>query len=202
MSAIRTGLDSLFKASIFIRNLASQDKRVRAAETKPFDSRADINAPGGAYSNVLDVAARKGHDQSPTIKLPLEFSTVNYEAQDEKIKSEYQVLWSNTMDEGKYKSSSTYRSVNVLFLCWAEISDDLEIKEEVSKLRDTFEKRFNYRTQTSYLDRKLRQKVQVQVNSIVASFIGLHDDPTTLLIVYYAGHGSPGSYYGSPVLHG
>ena len=42
MSAIRTGLDSLFKASIFIRKFASKDKRLRAAETKPFDSRADI----------------------------------------------------------------------------------------------------------------------------------------------------------------
>ncbi len=140
--------------------------------------------------------------KSPTINLQLEGSTVNYEAQDEKIKSEYQVLWSNTMDEGKYKNSSTYRSVNVLLLCWAESSDDLEVKEEVSRLRDTFEKRFNYKTQTSYLDRNMRQKVQVQVNTIVANFIGLHDDPTTLLIVYYAGHGKPGSYYGSLVLHG
>ncbi len=42
MSAIWTGLDSLFKASIFIRKFASQDKRVRAAETKPFDNRADV----------------------------------------------------------------------------------------------------------------------------------------------------------------
>ncbi len=140
--------------------------------------------------------------KSPTINLPPEPSTVNYEAQDEKIKSEYQVLWSNTMDEGKYKSSSTYTSVNVLFLCWAENSDDLEVKGEVSRLRDTLEKRFNYNTQTSYLDRSMRQNVQVQVNTIVATFIGAHDDPTTLFIVYYAGHGRPGSYYGSLELHG
>ena len=41
-SAIRTGLDSLFKASIFIRKFASESKRLRAAETKPFENRADV----------------------------------------------------------------------------------------------------------------------------------------------------------------
>ena len=41
MSAIRTGLDSLFKASIFIRKFSSENKRLRAAETRSFDNRAD-----------------------------------------------------------------------------------------------------------------------------------------------------------------
>lgn len=40
------------------------------------------------------------------------------------------------------------------------------------------------------------------VNTIVAAFTGAHHGPTTLLIVYYAGHGKPGSYYGSLVLQG
>ena len=42
ISAIRTGLDSLFKASIFIRKFASESKRLRAVETRPFDNRADV----------------------------------------------------------------------------------------------------------------------------------------------------------------
>ena len=42
MSAMNTGLDSLFKTSIFIRKDSSRDRRLRAAEMKPFDSRADI----------------------------------------------------------------------------------------------------------------------------------------------------------------
>ena len=42
MSAINTGLDSLFKASIFIRKFASEEKRHRASKTRPFDSRADV----------------------------------------------------------------------------------------------------------------------------------------------------------------
>lgn len=42
LSAIATGLESLFKTSMFIRRFASRDRRQRATQTKPFDHRADI----------------------------------------------------------------------------------------------------------------------------------------------------------------
>ena len=42
MLAIKIGLDSLFKASMFIRNCAPNDKRLQAAKTEPFDKCADI----------------------------------------------------------------------------------------------------------------------------------------------------------------
>lgn len=42
-TAIKQGVDSLFKASIFVRKFAPKDRRLRATErTEPFDSRADI----------------------------------------------------------------------------------------------------------------------------------------------------------------
>ncbi|RSM01593.1 hypothetical protein CEP52_008511 [Fusarium oligoseptatum] len=41
MSAIKIGLDYLFKTSVFIRKFAPKDKRQRASSTKPFDNRAD-----------------------------------------------------------------------------------------------------------------------------------------------------------------
>lgn len=141
--------------------------------------------------------------ESPKINLPPpELSTVNYEAQDEKDNSEYQVLWSKTMDKGKYRSSSSYTDVNVLLLCWAEGCDDLAVNEEVSELKRTFENRFNYHVEIKYLDERAGRSCQVQVNTKVQAFIGDHDHPTALLIVYYAGHGRPGSYFGSLTLHG
>lgn len=145
----------------------------------------------------MDDNARSPLTSSPTINLPLEPSTVNYEAPDEKLDSEYQVLWSNLMDEGQYKNSSKYINVEVLLLCWAANCDDLTITEEVSRLKKTFEELFNYRAQIGYLDTSTKQTLQVQVNKIVANFVGAFDGPNTLLIVYYAGHGKPGSYYGS-----
>lgn len=42
LSATRIGIDSLFKASIFVRKNASKDRRLRAATKDIFDNRADI----------------------------------------------------------------------------------------------------------------------------------------------------------------
>jgi hypothetical protein len=64
ISAINTGLDSLFKASIFVRKFAPKDKRLRAAKTKSFDNRADVmyvndRFPSLAHRNAT-LAARLG----------------------------------------------------------------------------------------------------------------------------------------------
>lgn len=150
----------------------------------------------------MDDNSRPSLAETPQINLPPEHSTIDYEAQDEKDNSEYQVLWSETMDKRKYKSSSSYTNVVVLLLCWAEGCDDLSVSEEVSNLKQTFETRFNYDAEIKKLDASLERRYQVQVNTIVQAFIGAHDHPNTLLIVYYAGHGKPGSFYGSLELHG
>ena len=50
--AIKTGLDSLFKSSIFIRNFAPNDKRLRAAKTVVFDNRADITYINNRYPSL------------------------------------------------------------------------------------------------------------------------------------------------------
>ena len=151
----------------------------------------------------MDDNTRSPLTKGPAINLPPEPSTVDYKAQDTKDDSEYQVLWSKKMDEGKkYNRSSTYTNVAVLLLSWDETCDDLAVKEEVSKLRNTLEGRFSFHTEMSYLDTKNEKRLQVQVNLIVANFIGAHDGPNTLLIVYYAGHGRPGDRYGHLELHG
>ena len=140
--------------------------------------------------------------KSPTINLPPGPLTVDYEAEDAKDDSDYQVLWSNIMDEGTYKSSTKYANVEVLLICWVEQSDDLVITGEVKKLKSTFEDRFNYGARIGYLDSKAKQTPQVQLNAMVANFVNAFDGPNTLLIVYYAGHGKPGNYYGSLEIFG
>ncbi|MCJ1369865.1 hypothetical protein MMC20_001077 [Loxospora ochrophaea] len=52
--ATKAGLDSLFKASIFIRKFAPKERRLRAAETKPFDNRADIMYVNDRYPLLTD----------------------------------------------------------------------------------------------------------------------------------------------------
>ena len=138
----------------------------------------------------------------PVINLPEEPSTVDYESEDEKNDSDLQIIWSRVMDEGKYKSSSTYTKVEVLLLCWKDSCSDLTTKDEIDALKATFEDRFNYHVDIKYLDTMIEQRLQVRVNTIVAAFVGEHDGPSTLLIVYYAGHGRPGGEYGSLELFG
>lgn len=54
MSAIRIGIDGLFKASIFIRNSASTHRRLRAEETKTFNNCADVMHVRDRYPLLKD----------------------------------------------------------------------------------------------------------------------------------------------------
>ncbi|KAM0799439.1 hypothetical protein BDR22DRAFT_855388 [Usnea florida] len=120
-------------------------------------------------------------------------SPVKYETEDD---SDLQLAWSKIMDEGAYKTSSTYTKVEVLLLCWNPSCSDTTTKDEIDGLRDVFEGKFNYHAEVQYLDTIVGQRLQVRVNSIVSAFVGEHDGPNTLLIVYYAGHGRPGTEAG------
>ena len=122
--------------------------------------------------------------------------------EDEIQDAEYQVLWNITMDQGKYNHPSAYEKVMVLLLCWAQDSNDLGTTKEVNDLKLVFEERFRYHTTTEYLDNNKQQKLQVQLNSKVAAFVGANDGPNTLLIVYYAGHGKPGKIHGDLEMFG
>ena len=138
----------------------------------------------------------------PERSLTPDRSIIDYERDEQKNDSNLRVLWSKVMDKGPYKNTSTYSKVEALFIRWAENSDDLATREEVNRLRSVLENQFNYHVQVQLLDNYVDNKLQVRVNRIVADFVDEHDGPNTLLIVYYAGHGRPGSYYGSLELFG
>ena len=168
-------------------------------------------APSSLYPKpigLVRVAKRVENITSPlTIKpamnLLQDLSIVHYESEDEKEDSDWQLLWNRIMDEGKYKTSSTYKKVEVLVLCWETQSSDLPaIKKEVQDLQAIFENRFNYHTEINYLNTTAEHKLQIRVNKMVAAFVDEHDGPDTLLIVYYAGHGRPGAEYGDLELFG
>lgn len=121
---------------------------------------------------------------------------------DETADADYQRTWSEAMEKGPYSNPSSYEKCAVLLLCWEENSDDLDTKEEVNRLKSIFEEKFRYDVQIQYIDNRIKKKLQVQVNRKVADFVENHDGPHTLLIVYYAGHGKPGSIYGHLALFG
>ena len=127
---------------------------------------------------------------------PPQSSSINYESRDAKEDSEYQVHFTNFFAKGSYQNSSTYQKAVVLLLSWKNNSNNLPTDEEVKGLKAVFEDTFHYQTESAFLDHNTGTKLQLQLNSIVATFVCTHSGPHTLLIVYYAGHGRPGSYYG------
>lgn len=142
---------------------------------------------------------------SPNIQLH-DSSIVDYESTEEKDASQYRVLWSNIMDKGKYLESTRYHKGEVLLLCWDERSDDLATKKEVDDLKIVFEGKLGYHVTIAKLSRESLEPqgrtLQVDVNYEVAKFVKEHDGPNSLLIVYYAGHGKPGTRYGDLEIHG
>ncbi|KAL8784332.1 MAG: hypothetical protein Q9213_004041 [Squamulea squamosa] len=98
------------------------------------------------------------------------------------------------MAEGKYQNPPFYEQVEVLLLCWAVT--DMDTKDEVKDLKSVFENDFGYNATIEHLDGNSKNRLQVEVNFKVAKFVKDHDGTNTLLIVYYAGHGKPGEFFG------
>jgi hypothetical protein len=73
---------------------------------------------------------------------------------------------------------------------------------KVSDLGEVFSKRYNYHVSHIQLDARSSKRPQVQVNYGVADFVNKEDGEHTLLILYYAGHGSPGRSPGHLKLFG
>lgn len=138
---------------------------------------------------------------NPGIKLE-DPSTVGYESADEIDASKYQVVWTNVMAEGRYLSPSVYKKAEVLIICWKEHCCDLDTQNEVKGLVSVLEMGFGYGITIVHLEAKEEGRLQVQLNAKVAGFVDTHDGPDTLLIVYYAGHGKPGKYFGDLEIFG
>jgi hypothetical protein len=93
------------------------------------------------------------------------------------------------------RHDSRYESTHVLLLSWED--DDLGVIEGINRLRHVFGERFKYEVEiyeipTTKPDLSLKQRI--------IQYLDLFDSKDTLLIVYYAGHGSPGRNPGSSSL--
>ncbi|KAG8528613.1 uncharacterized protein KY384_006300 [Bacidia gigantensis] len=129
-------------------------------------------------------------------------TAINYGSDSEKADSDYQVHWTNIMSKRQYRSPLSYKKVAVLLLRWSDHCDDLGTKDEVEALADVFKTRFGYHTTIECLDNQDNNRVGI--NLVVASWVAAHNGPNinTLFIVYYAGHGKPGSVHGEIKLFG
>ena len=105
------------------------------------------------------------------------------------------------MDKGNYIKPAGYHKIEVLLLYWDQNCGDLATQDEVYKLKAVFEEKFGFHATIEKLSPAdaipVRSgRLQVEVNALVATFVKNHDGASTLLIVYYAGHGKPGMHFG------
>jgi len=108
-------------------------------------------------------------------------------------------VWQNVMKDFGL-TGRPHRSVAVLMLSWANELDDLKTTAEVEKLKCVFRDNFNYKVIQRQLVANKRPGLQVARH--LANFVDEHDSDSTLLIVYYAGHGIPGENAGELHLAG
>lgn len=123
-------------------------------------------------------------------------STVDWDSDAAIDNSAYQIAFNHTMEKHNLNDAMAYEKVEVLMLQWANDSSDLSSDDEVEKLKDVLEQKFHYHAVVRSLDVDSSRNIQLQVNKIVLDFIWEHTGPNTLLIVYYAGHGKPGTVHG------
>lgn len=111
--------------------------------------------------------------------------------------NELQAVWDEAM-KGVGGVGLPHKKCAVLLISWEAKLDDLHTGDEVDALEDVFENLFGY----TVVKRQLvasRLSPHLQVQKILLDFVVEYDDESTLLIVYYAGHGVPGKQDGEDV---
>ncbi|MCJ1265850.1 Phosphatidylinositol-4-phosphate 5-kinase [Lobaria immixta] len=118
-------------------------------------------------------------------------NSIQYEDEYEKSNAALQLAWNSRMAEGNYKSPSFYKKVKCLLVSWDKECDDLDTEEEVASLAKVFENRFHFKVTRALLTNDDEHLAHVQVLKYISDFIWAEDAVHTLLLFYYAGHGSP-----------
>ena len=87
---------------------------------------------------------------------------------------------------------SKYRAVKAFLVSWEE--DDLGVEAEIGDLARLFEHTYSYQVEKWKIPSR---PPQVALDKKVAELVEELEDPSTLLIFYYAGHARPSRQYGS-----
>ncbi|KAL8952485.1 MAG: hypothetical protein Q9222_001588 [Ikaeria aurantiellina] len=128
-------------------------------------------------------------------------SIIDYDDKDELLNSELQLIFDQHAQIGR-QSSWLYGKVSVLLISWAVPFDDLNTMDEVNSLEKVLGERYNYNIRNIRLKNEAGKLPQAQVNKQIADFVYDEDGPSSLLLVYYAGHGTPGHRPGQLELAG
>ena len=157
--------------------------------------------------NTLSKTASIPFDKSPTAT-----SRVQYEDESEKSNDALRHVFNEQMEEaGQYNKSSFYKKVKCLLISWDDDCDDLHTGPEVgfshlscsprlmiqvAALANVLENEMHFKVTRALLNNDGKHLAHLQVVHHIVEFLWDEDGPQTLLLFYYAGHGSPKSLRG------
>ncbi|KAL8942351.1 MAG: hypothetical protein Q9216_001733 [Gyalolechia sp. 2 TL-2023] len=118
-------------------------------------------------------------------------SVVDYDDEYEQLSSDLQLVFDQHAQVGR-QASWLYERVAVLLISWDVACDDLNTKGEVDELARVWREVYRYKVRNIRLKCSGGKLAQVQINKTIADFVYDEDSSSTLLLVYYAGHGTPG----------
>ena len=163
---------------------------------------ADMHKRRSSISSVNPNSPNKKRKASEAVQYPPDETIVRWDQDYEKQNSDLQLAWDQKMLEGKqYTSTKCYKEVHVLMISWDEPSDDLKVQAEVKALGDVFRDIYNFSVHPVSLRNNTNKLPRHQIQKYVGDFVYDFDSPKSLLIVYFAGHGTPG-LLGGLELHG
>lgn len=163
-------------------------------------------------ANQIPIAQRKT-PSIPLDKVSAATSQVQYEDNIEKDNDDLRNVFNDHMEKaGHYKTSSFYKKVKCLLISWDDDYDDLNTGPEVGffhrnsnsrltvqvdRLANVLEKQMHFKVTRARLTNDAandgNHPAHLQVVRQIINFIWVEDGPQTLLLFYYAGHGSPKS---------
>lgn len=101
-------------------------------------------------------------------------------------------IWDEEMKDFE-PTGTPHRTTAVLMISWAEEASDLNTTSEVCELEKIFKEVFNYEVIKRQITGAPRDMLPgVQVTEYLVELVKKYDSDSTLLIIYYAGHGFPG----------
>ena len=170
-------------------------------------SKGDAASVQGSTAKINNLQEVKSRPPAPETRSADDSdpSMIDFQSKDVIRDSQYQNLWDGVIDNREQIRSrglSPYKEFEALLLCWDQSCSDMSTELEVEELKAVLETRFGYHTTVEHLNTRIKKSLQAQLNSKVAMFVETCDDPDTLLIIYYAGHGKVGGDHGDLYLHG
>jgi hypothetical protein len=111
----------------------------------------------------------------------------NPASEDASLKS----IWDATM-KGFGVTGKPHQDTSVLTISWAKEFDDLHTEAEVNELETVFKELYNYRVIKRQLSELGAGPPSQQLSRYLLEFVDACSSNSTLLIIYYAGHGIPG----------